>query len=40
MCAGCARWSTATPIPTPCPVPPDWSKEGYGSIFTAQKAEL
>jgi ectoine hydroxylase len=26
--------------PTPCPVPPDWSKEGYGSIFTAQKAEL
>jgi ectoine hydroxylase len=26
--------------PTPCPVPPDWSKEGYGSIFTAQNAEL
>lgn len=23
--------------PTPCPVPPDWSREGYGSIFTAQK---
>ena len=22
--------------PTPCPVPPDWSREGYGSIFTAQ----
>jgi len=26
--------------PYPCPVPPDWSKEGYGSIFTAQKAEM
>jgi hypothetical protein len=26
--------------PTPCPVPPDWSKAGYGSIFTAQNAEL
>ncbi len=26
--------------PTPCPVPPDWSKSGYGSIFTAQSAEL
>jgi ectoine hydroxylase-related dioxygenase (phytanoyl-CoA dioxygenase family) len=25
--------------PTPCPVPPDWSREGYGSIFTAQQAE-
>jgi ectoine hydroxylase len=24
--------------PTPCPVPPDWSRQGYGSIFTAQKA--
>jgi len=23
--------------PTPCPVPPDWSVQGYGSIFTAQK---
>jgi len=23
--------------PTPCPVPPDWSREGYGSIFTAQQ---
>lgn len=23
---------------TPCPVPPDWSLQGYGSIFTAQKA--
>jgi ectoine hydroxylase len=22
--------------PTPCPVPPDWSRQGYGSIFTAQ----
>ncbi len=26
--------------PFPCPVPPDWSKSGYGSIFTAQNAEL
>jgi ectoine hydroxylase len=25
--------------PTPCPVPPDWSRTGYGSIFTAQNAE-
>ena len=25
--------------PTPCPVPPDWSREGYGSIFTAQRGE-
>ena len=23
--------------PRPCPVPPDWSKVGYGSIFTAQE---
>jgi ectoine hydroxylase len=23
--------------PTPCPVPPDWSKIGYGSIFTVQR---
>lgn len=23
--------------PRPCPVPPDWAKEGYGSIFTAQE---
>ena len=22
--------------PTPCPVPPDWSKQGYRSIFVAQ----
>ncbi len=22
--------------PTPCPVPPDWGRQGYGSIFTAQ----
>jgi ectoine hydroxylase-related dioxygenase (phytanoyl-CoA dioxygenase family) len=22
--------------PSPCPVPPDWSRQGYGSIFTAQ----
>ncbi len=26
--------------PTPSPVPPDWSKLGYGSIFVAQKTEL
>jgi ectoine hydroxylase len=26
--------------PTPCPVPPDWSKSGYGSIFVAQNAEV
>jgi ectoine hydroxylase-related dioxygenase (phytanoyl-CoA dioxygenase family) len=26
--------------PTPCPVPPDWSKAGYGSIFTSQHAEI
>lgn len=26
--------------PTPCPVPPDWSREGYGSIFTAQRSDL
>jgi ectoine hydroxylase len=26
--------------PFPCPVPPDWSKLGYGSIFAAQKAEM
>ena len=25
--------------PTPCPVPPDWSRTGYGSIFTVQNAE-
>jgi hypothetical protein len=25
--------------PTPCPVPPDWSRDGYGSIFTAQRAD-
>jgi hypothetical protein len=25
--------------PTPCPVPPDWSRAGYGSIFAAQQAE-
>ncbi|HUS96085.1 MAG TPA: phytanoyl-CoA dioxygenase family protein [Hyphomicrobiaceae bacterium] len=23
--------------PRPCPVPPNWEQEGYGSIFTAQK---
>jgi ectoine hydroxylase len=26
--------------PTPCPVPPDWSRDGYGSIFTAQGTEV
>ena len=26
--------------PTPCPVPPDWSRQGYGSIFTAQRGDL
>ncbi len=25
--------------PTPCPVPPDWGRTGYGSIFTVQNAE-
>ena len=25
--------------PTPCPVPPDWGKIGYGSIFTVQRDE-
>ena len=25
--------------PTPCPVPPDWSCDGYHSIFTAQAAD-
>jgi ectoine hydroxylase-related dioxygenase (phytanoyl-CoA dioxygenase family) len=25
--------------PTPCPVPPDWSRQGYGSIFTAQSVD-
>jgi ectoine hydroxylase len=25
--------------PTPCPVPPDWSRDGYGSIFAAQGAK-
>jgi ectoine hydroxylase len=25
--------------PTPCPVPPDWSRTTYGSIFTMQNAE-
>jgi len=26
--------------PTPCPVPPDWARQGYGSIFTAQNDDL
>ena len=25
--------------PRPCPVPPNWDKIGYGSIYTAQKGE-
>lgn len=25
--------------PRPCPVPPDWSRQGYNSIFAAQRAE-
>jgi ectoine hydroxylase-related dioxygenase (phytanoyl-CoA dioxygenase family) len=25
--------------PTPCPVPPDWSRTGYGSIFTVQNVK-
>jgi ectoine hydroxylase len=29
---------TAHLDPTPCPVPPDWGKIGYGSIFTVQRA--
>ena len=24
--------------PTPCPAPPDWARQGYGSIFTSRKA--
>ena len=37
------RGAAATVVhldPTPCPVPPDWSRSGYGSIFTAQKTEI
>ncbi|MGE0226551.1 MAG: phytanoyl-CoA dioxygenase family protein [Acetobacteraceae bacterium] len=26
--------------PAPCPVPPDWSRQGYGSIFTSQRASM
>lgn len=25
--------------PRPCPVPPNWAEQGYGSIFTAQKGK-
>ena len=25
--------------PRPCPVPPNWVEQGYGSIFTAQQGE-
>ena len=25
--------------PRPCPVPPNWAKQGYGSIFAAQQGE-
>jgi ectoine hydroxylase-related dioxygenase (phytanoyl-CoA dioxygenase family) len=28
---------TAHLDPTPCPVPPDWGKIGYGSIFSVQR---
>jgi hypothetical protein len=24
--------------PRPCPVPPNWQGDGYGSIFSAQKS--
>lgn len=30
---------TAHLDPRPCPVPPNWAKQGYGSIFTAQRSE-
>ena len=36
------RGKTATVAhldPTPCPVPPDWGKIGYGSIFAVQRVE-
>ena len=26
--------------PRPCPVPPDWDKEDYNSIFSAQRVAL
>ena len=32
-----ARW--AHHDPRPCPIPPDWAKTGYGSIFSAQTGE-
>ncbi|MEM9683839.1 MAG: phytanoyl-CoA dioxygenase family protein, partial [Pseudomonadota bacterium] len=32
-----ARWSHNDP--RPCRIPPDWSKEGYISIYAAQKHE-
>ncbi len=25
--------------PRPCPVPPNWTEVGYGSIFTAQQGD-
>lgn len=31
--------ATAHLDPTPCPVPPDWNRTGYGSIFTMQNAD-
>jgi ectoine hydroxylase len=34
---GCAA-QVAHLDPTPCPVPPDWAKIGYGSIFAVQRA--
>jgi len=30
---------TAHLDPRPCPVPPNWAEQGYGSIFTAQQGE-
>jgi hypothetical protein len=32
-----ARWSHNDP--RPCRIPPDWSKQGYVSIYAAQKQE-
>ena len=32
-----ARWSHNDP--RPCRIPPDWSKQGYVSIYAAQKHE-
>ena len=33
------KWpGTGEIVKTPCPVPPDWRRQGYGSIFTSQRA--